>query len=300
MNLRDKSCLDREITGELLSFFPSRLSNEIINSGLQKIDEIRLRTGGCSALLSDRKTHKTETVLTQKETDEILKLMCGGSLYAYRDTLSRGYLTLKGGIRVGVCGRAVTESNKITGIYDISALCIRIPHEILGIGQPVCRIIRSSRRGALIYSPPGVGKTTLLRSVTAALSSGSDPMRIAVVDTRGELSAKLPQGLSVDLLSGYPKGAGIEIAARTMNPELIVCDELGSDLDEISSIKAAHNCGVPLLATAHADSVPSLLRRTGIASLHEAKIFGAYVGITRGAGKDYRYEVTPYDTAADL
>ena len=201
-------------------------------------------------------------------------------------------------IRVGVCGRAVYESGKLTGIYDISSFCIRIPHEIHGIGHTVCRLIRATGKGVLIYSPPGVGKTTLLRSVISILASGDSPTRIAVIDSRGELSAKLSSGLSADVLSGYPKGYGIEIAARSLNPELIVCDEISSDISEISAIKAAHNCGIPLLATAHADNVPSLLRRTGISALHEARIFGSYVGIKRGIGKDFRYEVTPYDSAS--
>jgi len=292
--------LDPEVSDTLLSYLPSRLGEEILKTELHKIDEIRLRVNGLSALTSDRRTVKLSTVLTQSETDNILRLMCDGSLYAYRDTINKGYITLRGGIRVGVCGRAVIEKDKITGVYDVSALCIRIPHEIFGIGNTVSRLARSTRSGILIYSLPGVGKTTLLRSVISTLADGETPMRVAVIDTRGELSAKLPSGLSADILSGYPKGAGIEIAARTLNPELIVCDEIGSDMSEISAIKAAHNCGVPLLATAHADNVPSLLRRTGISVLHEARIFGTYVGIIRGSGKDYRYEITPYDRTVDL
>ena len=143
-----------------------------------------------------------------------------------------------------------------------------------------------------IIGSSGSGKTTLLRSLIIALSSGKDPKRVAVIDTRGELGARLPSSLSIDLLSGYPKGIGIEIAARTLNPEIIVCDEIGADITEASAIKAAHNCGVPLLASSHAKTAPELLRRTGISVLHEAKIFGAYVGISRGQGKDFRYSIT--------
>jgi len=301
MNLPSKSRrLDPEVSDALLSYLPSRLSEEILKTELHKIDEIRLRAGGCSSLSYDRRSIKLDAALTRNEIDNILRLMCDGSLYAFRDTINKGYVTLRGGIRVGVCGRAVTEKDKITGIYDVSSLCIRIPHEIHGIGNTVARLVRSTRSGVLVYSLPGVGKTTLLRSVISILADGDAPLRVSVIDTRGELSAKLPEGLSVDLLSGYPKGDGIEIAARTLNPELIVCDEIGADMSEISAIKAAHNCGVPLLATAHADNVSALLRRTGISVLHEARIFGTYVGITRGGGKDYRYDITPYDRAVDL
>ena len=101
----------------------------------------------------------------------------------------------------------------------------------------------------------------------------------------------------MDVLSGYPRALGIEIAARSMNAQLIVCDEIG-DVSEAQAIVAAQNCGVPLLATAHGSSVEGLLRRTGIRILHDARVFGAYVGIRREAGeRDYRYTFTSYGEA---
>ena len=149
-----------------------------------------------------------------------------------------------------------------------------------------------------MFAPPGVGKTTLLRAVTARMAGGEQARRVAVVDTRGELCAGLESHtLLLDLLSGYPRGAGISIAARTLSAELIVCDEIG-EVKEAEAIVAAQNCGVPFLATAHADSVGGLLRRTGLYQLHRARIFGAYVGIRRRlGGGDFCYEVTHWEEA---
>ncbi len=285
---------DRIFYGSVLHYLPKALADEIINLSPQKADELRLRLGGACSLTFDGKSIPLDTRLDRADIDAIVKKMCDGSIYAYRETINNGYITLKSGVRVGICGRAVTEGGRIHGIYDINALCIRIPHDINGIGEPIIKLMKASHysEGVLIYSAPGVGKTTLLRSLITSLAGGDNPKRVAVIDTRGELGCRLEGGLCADILSGYPKATGIEIAARTLNPEVIVCDEIGADTSEAAAIKAAHNCGVPLLASSHAKSLPELLRRTGIALLHDAKIFGAYVGISRGNGKDYRYDMT--------
>ena len=116
--------------------------------------------------------------------------------------------------------------------------------------------------------------------------------RVAVIDTRGELGIMLDGSrATIDVLSGYPKSIGIEIAARTMNPELMVCDEIGGE-DEARAIIAVQNCGVPLLASAHGSDLCGLLQRTGIRALQRAGVFGAYVRIDREYGRlEYKYKV---------
>ena len=123
-------------------------------------------------------------------------------------------------------------------------------------------------------------------------------MRIAIVDTRGELGFSLEGNeLGIDLLTDYPRHTGLEIAARTMNAQLAVCDEIGGD-EEVDTIIGLLNCGVPLLATAHASSIRMLLRRDGFVRLHRARVFGAYVGISRqGNEKDYTYVITSWEEA---
>ena len=191
----------------------------------------------------------------------------------------------------------------MTGVNEISSFSIRIPHPAPPIGQEIADLLRqlSLTRGVLIYAPPAVGKTTLLRSVTAQMAGGEHPLRVSVVDTRGELCYGLSSPtLLVDLLSGYPRGLGISVAARTLSAELIVCDEIG-DLEEAREIVQAHNCGVPLLASAHAAHVSELLARPGLRLLHEAKCFGAYVGLTRRPGAfDFYYNVVEWEAADAL
>jgi stage III sporulation protein AA len=258
-----------------------------------RIEEIRLRRGRRASLTLPGKNLVLNTVLDGAEIDGTLTGMCSGSLYAYSDTINKGYVSLPGGVRVGVCGRANCEGERMIGVHEISSLVIRIPHRARRVGEVVCRLLREFKRerGVLIYSPPGVGKTTLLRGIISLLSSGEHPLRTAVVDTRGELAFSVGgEDLCVDVLSGYPRALGIEIATRTLSAEVIVCDEIG-DYTEAMALVSSHNCGVPLIASAHAGSAEELLRRTGIMLLHEANIFGAYVGISRSAYGDFEYDV---------
>lgn len=272
----------------------------LAGSGIE-IEEIRLRRGQLCTLTSGGENIPLEIGASAEDMRRIFEDVCGGSVYAHADSIRKGYVTLEGGIRVGVVGRAATEDGRVTGVYDISALCFRLPRRILRVGEPVCELLREldGTGGVLVFSPPGHGKTTLLRSVIAKMAGGESPLRVVVIDTREELCSFFSgESLCVDVLTGYPRPLGIEIAAKSMNAQLVVCDEIG-EMDEARAIIAAQNCGVPLLATAHASDVSGLLQRSAIRELHRACVFGAYVGIRRVYGKrDYEYSVT-YREEAD-
>ncbi len=282
------------LPNEIISILPSELLRQINSAPrLGAIEEIRLRADKFCSIVSRGENYILPFSCDRQGLAEILKQMCGGSLYAFSDTINKGYISLRGGVRVGVVGRATTESGKIIGISEVSSLCIRIPHRILNVGREIASLLSrlEFRSGVLIYSPPGVGKTTVLRGVIRLLSSGERPKRVVVVDSRGELFFDLcEKDMCLDILSGYPRGEGIEIAARVLNPELIVCDEIG-DVDEALELVASSNCGIPLLATAHAGSVSELLSRTGIRLLHEAGVFGAYVKISRLPNMSFSYDI---------
>ncbi len=271
------------------------------------IEEIRLRAGRYASLTAGGRNHPTRVMLDGRALGALLVRLCGGSLYAYSDTIRSGYMTLPGGIRVGIAGRAACEGERVIGISEIDSLCIRLPHRHGAVGGTVCRLLRhmaaegGAVRGVLVYAPPGVGKTTLLRGVAAAMASPPDPWRTVVIDTRGELGFETDgTELCLDILHGYPRGRGVEIATRTLSAELMICDEIG-DVEEAMALISSHHGGVPLVASAHAATVDELLRRTGIRLLHEARLFGAYVGISRRAGGgDYIYRITPWEDAERL
>ena len=285
----------------LEKLLPKRLVEEIctkLPSGMS-IEEIRLRRERCASLTVEGGNLPLSCVLSGAEMDALLPAFCDGSLYVHGETVCHGFLTLKGGIRIGVCGRANTVQGHVGGVCEISSYAIRLPHTPPPLGREICDLLlRERREGVLVFAAPGIGKTTLLRAVAARMASSQHARRVAIVDTRGELCAGLEAStLLLDLLSGYPRGAGISIAARTMAAELIVCDEIG-DLAEAQEIAASHAAGVPLLASAHATDIRDLLARPGLRLLHEARCFGYYVGLTRRSDVfDFCYDVYTREAA---
>ena len=179
----------------LMELLPPQLCREVeetVPAGAFP-EELRLRRGRVASVTVAGQNLRLSTVLSGKELDDLLFAMCDGSLYAHSETVCQGYLTLQGGIRVGVCGKAGVVDGRITGIFEPTALVVRIPHATPSIGHEIDRLLRKMAlcKGVLIYAPPGVGKTTLLRGVIALAAGGEHPLRVAVVDTRGELSYAL-------------------------------------------------------------------------------------------------------------
>lgn len=258
-----------------------------------KLEEIRLRAGRYVSLTVRGENISIEKIYKRHQLEELLVRMCKGSLYSYAEDIRHGFVTLEGGVRVGVIGKASTESGHVTGVSEISSLSIRIPHKMQVNCDALCSMIADGRRdGMLIYSPPGEGKTTLLRAIARRLGGIRYGLRVAVVDTRAELEYDLSdRELLIDVLSGYPIDEGIEIAARTMNAQVIICDEIGS-LREAAGVISAHGCGVPLVASAHGSSKEQLLCRPGIRALDRAGVFGKYVQIKRDGRGGFEYDVS--------
>ncbi len=264
----------------LLALLPAALSRELAEVG--NIDELHLRAGRRAVVSVGAENRCLETLVSAEALEEIARLLQGGSHYAYRERLCEGFLPFDG-IRVGVSGQVACENGRIAGVQAITSLNFRIPHRISAEVDFVRPLLASfpSPKGILVYAPPGGGKTTFLRECARALASGKDSLRVAVVDSRGELGYSLgAPSLNLDLLTGYPKARGIEIAFRTLGAQVIVCDELG-DGEEIQAILSLPSGGVPLIASAHGAALSALLARPPMAALHRAGVFGAYIRVDR-------------------
>lgn len=267
-----------------LAYLPGRLTEAARKSAALyhgMISEIRLRVG-CPMFLSiGGKNISCGISPTADELSMIIRSLCGNSLYCHSETIKEGYICTEGGIRVGVCGRAVTEGGKILSVTDISSVAIRIPHRVPGAADGICRLIlEEGFRGAILYSPPGIGKTTALREIAARLGAKPYNIRIAVIDTRFEICGSLGGDVTYDALSGYPRAKGMETAVRTLSPQLILCDEIGSE-EDAQAIYTSFGAGVPTVVTAHASSLEELCVRPFMRTLIDSGAFTYAVGLSR-------------------
>lgn len=279
--VREKSPVER-----VVSLLPEALAGEIIRlaegrkDGLSGIKEIRIRRGGVCTLLIGRENLRLFSTVDKEQIDALVDRLLDGALYAHRDSIAEGYISLEGGIRVGICGSAAYDGDRLVGVGNMSSLLFRIPSGVCEFSDELYEIYASGiGSGMLIYSPPGVGKTTALRSLAGMVGGGKHPKRVAIIDRRCEFSEGDYRGCEVDILKGYKRKEGIEIATRTMSPEIVMIDEIGAD--DAEALIGVIKCGIPLIATAHAASREELMMKRSLGQLFACSVFDLIVGISR-------------------
>lgn len=249
-----------------------------------EVSEIRLRANGRSSFILAGERIYFSSSPTETEIKRTMSLMCEGALYAYRDSIKEGYITLEGGVRVGICGQARYEGGSFIGVSNVSSLVFRIPTGTSSFTELLYGLWLKTSRGMLIYSPPGVGKTTAVRSLVGAIGSGKAPMQVAVIDERCEFLAEDYIHSSVDIFRGYRRAEGISIALRSMSPDVIAVDEIGR-LSEAEAMLESLNSGVRIIATAHAASFAELKRKINLKPFFEGGIFDVFAGLSMKDGK---------------
>lgn len=250
-------------------------------------EEIRLRVGRPIALKREEGWTELSVSVSREALQLTLERLCNYSLYAVQEQLRRGFFTLSGGFRVGVCGRVEAEGECVTALTDAGSLCIRLCRQVKGCGNHVLPYLWNGKRvyNTLLVSPPGRGKTTLLRDLVRLISNRGIP--VGLVDERGEVAGayggvpQLDVGRHTDVLDGAPKGAGLLMLLRSMAPQLVAVDEIGGQADT-AALGAMVGAGVSLLCTAHGDATESLWEKPNLAPLLRQRVFARILLLTEG------------------
>lgn len=260
-----------------------------VRENAQRISELRLRCGRPARMKLTDGNELSLSVVGGAELRRILNRLMENSLYAWEEELKAGYFTAAGGLRVGVCGRMNADKGGVEGISGIASVCIRVPREIRGCAETLARrTLADGPSNVLILSPPGLGKTTLLRDYVRIASEMG--YNVAVADERREIAAcreGVPQmdvGSRTDVMDGCPKALSIPMLVRACAPQLMAVDEIGGAGDA-RALREAARCGVAVIATAHAVNPEAALRRRQIGYLLREGAFDWCATLGPGVGE---------------
>lgn len=221
----------------------------------------------------------------REDIQRLLNYACASSPYTVQDTMNQGYIMAPGGVRIGLCGQVHYSEKGVPCMSELTSASVRIPRQVLNCGKSM---IMHPVVSTLILSPPGGGKTTLLRDLIRLLSD--EGYRIGVCDERGEIASYFngdmgfDVGRCTDVITGLPKAKAAMTLLRSMNPQILAMDEI-TDPEDVSACETSANCGVCIFATAHAYSLEDLHRRAIYRPLIEREIFQRIICIQWSGGQ---------------
>lgn len=279
--------MDSKTREKIFAALPEGLGRELNSilggrGGIGSLSELKLRSLGASSAVVSGERVRLFYPVGREGLSHALEVLSDGAIYSHRDTICRGFLSLSSGVRVGISGTARYDGGSLVGVSDISSLVFRIPTGEFEARAELVRVFSECSRGILVFSPPGLGKTSALRALARDLSALGE--EIAVVDERCEFPEEDFRGASVDILRGYKRAEGIEIALRTLSPSVIIVDEVGR-LSEAEAMLESLSSGVKVLVSAHAGTADEARSRAALAPFFEHGAVDRLVGIEIREGR---------------
>lgn len=271
---------------KIIEYFPDKLRNILFEKIREKedcLEEIRIRNQKPIILKFNNDEEVIKYIVSSEEMVTILQLICENSIYSYQKQISSGFITLQGGHRVGIVGSCVIENNKIININYINSFNFRIARQVIGCSNNILKHIldENSVYNTLIISPPGYGKTTLIRDIVRQVSNGNENFKgitVGIVDERSEIASLykgVPQndvGIRTDVIENISKSIGIKILVRSMAPKVIIADEIGTS-DDIDAINYALCSGCKGIFSAHGSSINDIYRNPILKKLLDSWVF---------------------------
>ena len=268
--------------------FPEEVRSELDMLLPGELREIRLRAERPTVFVTATRTAALQWTPDKWELNAVVEALSEHSLYARSQETGQGYMTLRGGHRMGLCGQ-VCIADRQSVLSDIGSVCLRIAGEWQGAADPLVAQLSSARQSILIIGTPGSGKTTMLRDLSRQLSTGRNACQVAIVDERCEIAAchegvpQLNVGSNADVLSGLRKCDAIPWLIRSMAPQIIVMDELNGT-EDAAAIQEALASGASVCATVHGTSLQDAASRPALAALMSRRAFDLYAVLAPEGG----------------
>lgn len=273
----------------LRAILPEPIRQAIKHIPFDQVYELRLRANAPVVACVDGRNFSLSADVTCEDLENIVHKAAEYAIYAVLDQMVKGFITIRGGVRIGIAGELVTDRGQVVAIKNLSSLCIRIPHEVKNCACAVVPYVFALNRPVttLLVAPPGAGKTTLLRDLARQIGTKYPTLNTLLLDERGELAAcyqgekQLDVGQNCDVITGGTKAFGFENGIRSLRPDVIITDEIAT-ADDVAMLKRAVRSGVVVIASVHAADLGEVRAKPDLGVLVEQGVFERYVVLRMG------------------